>query len=496
MADQEFDGYEEEELNELRRNRLDKLEQLRERGIDPWGQRYERTHVADEIERRYACLEDSEVALAGRLMAFRVHGKACFADLQDSSGRVQLYASVDDLGEERYQLFTDLDIGDFIGLRGVVFKTRRGEATVRVHEFTFLSKALRPLPEKWHGLRDVDIRYRRRYVDLMVNPDVREAFITRSKIIAGMRRFLDEEGFLEVETPVLHTVAGGTTARPFRTHHNALDMDIYLRIATELYLKRLVVGGLEKVYEIGKVFRNEGLSTNHNPEFTLLEVYEAYADYRDMMELTENMVAEIAERVLGDTEIEYQGEIIDLKPPWRRVSMVEKLREEADIDLVALESALEARQAARRQGVPVDDDLDLKKTIERLVDYLVEPELIQPTFLLDHPVELSPLAKRKEKEPRLTYRFEPVIAGMEIGNAFSEINDPIEQRNRFEKQAERRAQGDEEAHRMDEDFVRSLEYGMPPTGGLGIGVDRLVMLLTDAPSIRDVILFPLMRPEE
>jgi len=485
-----------EDLNELMKARRDKLAGLYEKGIDPFGKRFERTAQASDILGGYDQLEGETVRVAGRIMGLRVHGKASFADLQDLTGQIQLFARVNDMGDELYANFANLDLGDIVGVEGEVFRTRRGEISIRIREWVLLAKSLRPLPEKWHGLQDVDLRYRQRYVDLIVNPEVRETFILRSRIITAMREFLDAEGFIEVETPVLSTVAGGGLARPFVTHHNVLDLDVYLRIATELYLKRLIVGGLEKVYEIGKDFRNEGVSTKHNPEFTMLELYWAYADYMDMMDLTERMVTQVAQEVLGTLQLEFQGHKIDLTPPWPRVSMIEALRERIGMDVRELRDDEAARELARQHGVELPDNATLGMVIDEFVSTLIEPELIQPTFLIDHPVDISPLAKRKEDDPLLTYRFEAFVGGFEIGNAFSELNDPIDQRKRFLQQAGERERGNEEAHVMDEDYIRALEYGMPPTGGLGVGVDRVVMLLTNSDSIRDVILFPLMRPRD
>ncbi|MEW6105001.1 MAG: lysine--tRNA ligase [Bacillota bacterium] len=476
------------------RVRRQKMEALRAKGIDPFGHRFERTHHARDIVEGFERLEGSTVRIAGRLMAMRSHGKATFADLLDLSGRIQLYAKLDQLGQDAYELFTSLDIGDIVGVEGKVFRTRRGEVTVEIGRFDLLSKSLRPLPEKWHGLADVDLRYRQRYLDLIVNPEVREVFLKRTAIVRAVRAFLDSRGYIEVETSAMHTIPGGATARPFITHHNALDIDLYLRIALELHLKRLIVGGLEKVYEIGRVFRNEGISTKHNPEFTMLELYEAYADYTDMMNLAEDLIHYVAIQVLGQAKVDYQGNTIDLRPPWPRKTMVEAVRERTGVDFGAIETDEDARAAARRLGVEIDSQATRGKALSEIYEELVEPTLISPVFVTDHPIDISPLAKRREDDPRYTYRFELIIGGREIANAFSELNDPIDQRERFEAQVALRAQGDDEAHRMDEDFLRALEHGMPPTGGMGIGIDRLVMLLTNQSSIRDVILFPTMRP--
>lgn len=484
-----------EEFPELMRLRLEKLEQLRENKVEPYGEKFIKTHLASEITGNFEAHQEKEVALAGRLIARRLHGKTTFADIQDISGRMQIFLRLNDLGEDAYVLFGKLDIGDIIGVEGKVFKTRMGEVTIAVKKFTPLAKSLRVLPEKWHGLKDVELRYRQRYLDLIMNPEVKETFLLRSKIIHTIRNFLDRRGFLEVETPMMHTIAGGAAARPFVTHHNALDLDLYLRIAPELYLKRLLVGGLEKVYEINRNFRNEGISTKHNPEFTMLELYQAYSDYYDMMNLTEELISTVAQEVLGVTQISYEEEIIDLSPPYRRVTMLEAVRRYTGLDFSTLENDQAAAEAGTRLGIQVERTDTWGSLLNRLFEEKVEVKLIQPTFVFDYPIEVSPLAKRKE-DPRLTYRFELFIYGREIANAFSELNDPVDQRIRFQEQAERRLRGDEEAHMMDEDFLAALEYGMPPAGGLGIGVDRLVMLLTNSPSIRDVILFPLMRPKD
>lgn len=485
-----------EELNDLMLQRREKLEQLIQKGIKPYGKKYEVTHHAVEIENNFEQLEGKEVSLAGRIMAIRTHGKACFADLMDMTGKIQLYVKFDEVGEENYNLFNDFDIGDIIGVTGEVFKTRRGQISVKVSSFRFLAKSLRPLPEKWHGLKDKELRYRQRYLDLVVNPEVKETFILRSKIIREIRNYLVKRGFLEVETPMMHPIPGGTSARPFITHHNTLDMDLYMRIAPELYLKRLIVGGFEKVFEINRNFRNEGMSYKHNPEFTMMELYQAQADYHDMMDLTEDMISTVARKVLGTTKITYQGEEIDLTPPWKRMTMVDAVKEYTGIDFNEIETAEEARNAATRIGIEVEAGVEKGKILNEIFEKRVEEKLIQPTFIMDYPIEISPLAMKIDGNPDFTYRFEPFIYGWEIGNAFTELNDPIDQKERFEEQVKQRAQGDEEAHMMDEDYVRALEYGMPPTGGLGIGIDRLVMLLTDSPSIRDVILFPTMRPEK
>lgn len=473
---------------------MDKLEALRQLRVDPYGARFPRTHALAEIVERFAELEGQVVTVAGRLMAIRGHGKAAFADLSDQSGRLQIYVKQDAVGERAYRIWELLDLGDLIGVRGPAFRTRRGEISVDVRELTVLAKSLRPMPEKWHGLKDVDLRYRHRYLDLIVNPEVRQTFILRSRIVRAIRNYLDALGFYEVETPAMTTVAGGAAARPFVTHHNALDLRLYLRIATELHLKRLIVGGFEKVYEIGRVFRNEGISTRHNPEFTLLELYQAYADYEDMMELTENLISSVAEEVLGTRVIVYQGREIDLTPPWPRVKMLDAIAEHTGVDLGAIEGDADARAAAARLGLELPSNATKGQVIDEISSAFVEPKLHGPLFLVDYPIEISPLAKRIPDRPGLTYRFEAFIAGREAANAFSELNDPIDQRQRFEAQLAERAKGNEEAHAMDEDFLAALEHGMPPTGGLGIGIDRLCMLLAGVDSIRDVILFPLMRP--
>ncbi len=484
------------DLNELLLVRRKKLDELRGRGIDPFGGKFERTHRAREIIDHFAELENSRVVIAGRIMAKRNMGKATFAHIQDVSGKIQVYIRVNEVGEEQYELFTHFDIGDIVGVAGKVFKTQKGEISVWADEVRLLSKSLRPLPEKWHGLKDVELRYRQRYVDLIVNPEVKDVFIIRSRIIRAIRNFLDRLGFLEVETPMMHPIPGGAAARPFITHHNTLDMDLYLRIAPELYLKRLLVGGLEQVYEINRNFRNEGISTKHNPEFTMLELYRAYADYDDMMKLTENLVSSVAQEVLGTTKIEYQGQPIDLTPPWTRIPMLEAIKQYTGVDFTQIKDDEQAKAAAKGLDMGVEEGSSRGSIINEVFEEFVEPKLIQPTFITDYPIEISPLAKRKAEDPAYTYRFELFIFAREMANAFSELNDPIDQEERFRKQVEQRAAGDDEAHMMDEDYINALEYGMPPAGGLGIGVDRLVMLLTDSASIRDVLLFPQMKPRE
>jgi len=436
------------------------------------------------------------VSLAGRLMTLRDHGKTTFADLKDRTGQIQIYLREDRLGNEAYSLMKWTDIGDFLGVTGRLFRTRTGELTVAADEFRLLTKSLRPLPEKWHGLVDVETRYRQRYLDLVANPEAAAVFHRRSQLMREVRQFFDQRGFLEVETPMMQTVAGGAAARPFVTHHNALDMDLYLRIAPELYLKRLLVGGLERVYEINRNFRNEGIDTRHNPEFTMLEFYQAYADYHDLMTLTEELLPHLCRVLLGGEELTYQGVRISLSPPWPRLTVVEALRKVGGIREEDLEGAEELRAVAARRGVPVQAGWGWGKLVDALMAHLVEPHLVQPTFLLDFPLELSPLARSQPDNPRLAQRFELFVAGLELANAYTELNDPQEQRQRFEEQLRAREGGDEEAHRMDEDFVRALEYGMPPAAGEGIGIDRLAMLFTDSPSIRDIILFPVLRPKE
>ena len=484
------------DINEVVKVRLQKLDDIRAMGINPYGGKYEYTNHAQDIKDDFAQFESKDVKIAGRIMAIRGHGKAAFFDIQDDSGKIQVYIKKDNVSEEVFKLYKLLDIGDIVGVEGTVFKSKRGEISISLLDLTLLSKALKPLPEKWHGLKDTDIRYRQRYIDLISNPEVKQTFLTRSKIISAMRRFLDERGFIEVETPVLSPLAGGAAARPFITHHNALDMELYLRIATELYLKRLIVGGFEKVYEIGKDFRNEGISVRHNPEFTMIELYQAYADYKDMMEITENMVAYIAKEVLGTTKVMYQGEEIDLTPPWRRLSMIDAVKEYTNVDFNVITSDEEARKIAKELHIEEVGAEDSKgKVLNLIFEEKVESHLVQPTFIYDYPIEISPLAKKKEDNPLFTDRFEVFVTSRELGNAFSELNDPIDQKERFLDQLKEREAGDDEAHVYDEDYINALEHGMPPTGGLGIGVDRLVMLLTDSYSIRDVIFFPTMRPK-
>lgn len=485
----------EEQAQDVLSVRRAKLEELKRAGIEPFGGKFSVQHHAADIVNNFSGFEGKEVAIAGRLMAKRGHGKASFGDLLDFSGKIQIYARVDDLGREAYELFKKLDIGDIIGVRGTVFRTSKQEVTVAVKSYQLLAKSLRPLPEKWHGLRDIDLRYRQRYLDLIVNPGVKEIFLARANAIKEIRRFLDGRGFIEVETPMMQPIAGGAAARPFVTHHNALDMDLYLRIAPELYLKRLLVGGFEKVFEINRNFRNEGISTKHNPEFTMLELYQAYADYEDMMQLTEELIATVVEKTLGTLQVSYGDSVIDFTRPWTRMSMVEAVQRYTGEDFGHFDRQ-EAYRQARKLGVEVAPDAPWGTILNEVFETFVEEHLIRPTFITGHPVEISPLAKRNRDNPLITDRFELFINSWEIANAFSELNDPIDQRERFERQLEKRQRGDEEAHAMDEDFLNALEYGMPPAGGLGIGIDRLVMILTDSPSIRDVILFPTMRPKE
>ena len=484
-----------EELHELKRIRREKLAELQAAGNDPFQQvRFERDHNTSDIHEHFDELEGKTVRLAGRMMSKRIMGKASFSDMTDRYGRLQLYIKRDNVGEDVYKGYKKFDIGDIIGIEGEVFRTQKGEISVAVTELTLLSKNLNPLPEKWHGLKDTDMRYRQRYVDLIVNPGVRDTFEKRSAIVREIRNFMDSRGFMEVETPCLNTIPGGAAARPFITHHNALDIDMYLRIATELHLKRLIVGGLERVYEIGRIFRNEGMDTRHNPEFTTIELYQAYTDYQGMMDITEDMVIHVCEKVLGSTKVMYQGVEIDFSKGWKRMTMAEAVKEYAGIDFMAL-SPEEALEAVKAKGLEIEPGKESwGDLMAQCYDEYVEANLMQPTFITDYPVEISPLAKRKPSDPRLTERFECFIYGRELCNAFSELNDPIDQKGRFERQVALRAAGDEEAGMMDEDFINALEYGMPPTGGMGMGIDRLVMFLTDAASIRDVLLFPTMKP--
>ncbi|MDD3114756.1 MAG: lysine--tRNA ligase [Anaerovibrio sp.] len=488
----------EQDMNELMKVRRDKLAAFEAKGVAPFGHRFEVSHHAQEVLEQFSTLEgeaesEAEITVAGRLMAIRGHGKASFSVLMDRSGRLQIYFKLDVLGEEKYSQFKLLDIGDIIGVRGHVFRTRRGELTLRVDDFDMLSKSLRPLPEKFHGLTDTEIRYRQRYVDLIMNPEVMDTFVARTNIVKSIRNYLDERDFLEVETPVLGTIAGGAAARPFITHHNTLDIDMYLRIATELNLKRLVVGGMERVYEMGRIFRNEGMDVRHNPEFTSIEIYQAYADYRDLMDITEGIVLNAAQTVLGTTVINYQGTEIDLSKV-KRISMNDAVKEATGKDFLSCQSVEEARAMAQEIGVPYEERFGIGGILNAAFEEKVEESLIQPTFITGHPTEISPLAKRNPENPLITDRFEFFIYGRELANGFTELNDPIDQEGRFLEQMKQREAGDDEAHEMDRDFITALEYGLPPTGGLGIGVDRLVMFLTDSASIRDVLLFPTMKP--
>ncbi|SHJ88570.1 lysyl-tRNA synthetase, class II [Dethiosulfatibacter aminovorans DSM 17477] len=487
-----------ENLNELRMIKREKLENFVKEGKDPFKiEKYEVTHKSKFIKDNYEEMEGKAVSCAGRIMSKRGQGKVGFYDLQDSEGRIQVFAKKDLLGEDEYNTLKTHDIGDIIGVKGEIFKTKMGEVSIRATEVVLLSKSLQILPEKYHGLKDPDLRYRQRYVDLIVNPEVKDTFIKRSIIIKALREYLDSRGFLEVDTPTLNTIAGGASAKPFITHHNTLDIDMYLRIANELYLKRLIVGGFDGVYEIGKMFRNEGMSIKHNPEYTAMEVYKAYVDYEYMMELTENVVAYMCEKANGTTKINYQGTELDLTPPWRRASMHDLVKEKTGIDFYALNSDEEAKMVAKEKlHLEVEKHWTTGHVVNLAFEEFCEEDLVEPTFVMHHPVEVSPLAKRNPDDPRITNRFEAFINTWEIANAFSELNDPIDQKGRFEAQLKEREAGDDEAQMMDLDFVNALEVGLPPTGGLGIGVDRVIMLLTDSASIRDVILFPTMKPVE
>ena len=487
---------EELDINHLMQIRRDKLAELQAEGKNPFEiTKFNRTNTAGEIKANYEEFEQKDVTVAGRIIAKRIMGKASFCTIQDSDEKIQSYVSINDLGEESYKAFKTYDIGDIIGITGFVFKTRTEEISVHAKEVTLLSKSLRPLPEKFHGLKDMDLRYRQRYVDLIMNPEVKETFILRSKIIREIRKFMDEQGYMEVETPMLTTVATGDAARPFITHHNTLDLQMYLRIAPELNLKRLIVGGFDKVFEIGKNFRNEGMDIKHNPEFTNMEFYSAYEDYNDMMNIAERLISTVAENTLGTTKITYQGQEIDLAPGWKKITMIDAIKQATGVDFNTINTDEEAQALAKEKGVEYEE---IKNTrghiINEFFETFVEETLIQPTFIMDYPVEVSPLTKRKKEDPRLVERFELFIGGREYGNAYSELNDPIDQYERFLKQVEAKEKGDEEAGGMDEDFVNALEIGLPPTGGMGIGLDRLIMLLTDSASIRDVLFFPTMKP--
>ena len=488
---------EEIDINHLMQIRRDKLKELQDQGKDPFEiTKINRTNTAGEIKSNYEKFEQKDVTVCGRIIAKRIMGKASFCTIQDSDEKIQSYVSINDLGEESYKLFKTYDIGDFIGITGFVFKTRTEEISVHAKEVTLLSKSLRPLPEKFHGLKDPDLRYRQRYTDLIVNPEVKESFILRSKIISNIRKILEEKGYLEVETPILNTISGGATAKPFITHHNSLNIDMYLRIALELNLKRLIVGGFDKVYEIGRVFRNEGMDIRHNPEFTMLELYAAYEDFHDMMDITEELFGRTAKEVLGTTKINYQGQEIELASGWKRITMIDSIKEVTGIDFNEIQTDEEAVSLAKEKGIEIPDKTKETRgdVISLFFDEYVEKTLIQPTFIYEYPVEISPLAKKCKNDKRMTERFEVFIGGREYGNAFSELNDPIDQYERFKKQVEAREAGDEEAGMMDEDYINALEIGLPPTGGLGIGIDRMVMLLTNSASIRDALLFPTMKP--
>lgn len=486
----------ENEINEQMQVRIDKMHKIEEHGWKPFGYRFLYTHRAADIAAQFDELseKETEVKMAGRIMAIRGHGKTCFMDMQDKTGRIQVYVRKDVIGEENYALIKLMDIGDTVGITGTAFRTHMGELSIKANSVEMLSKSLRPLPEKWHGLKDVETRYRQRYVDLIVNPEVRDTFVKRSQIIRSVREVLDSHDFLEVETPILNTIAGGAAARPFISYHNALDMQVYMRIAPELYLKRLIVGGMDRVYEMGRVFRNEGIDNRHNPEFTSVEIYQAFADYRDMMDLTEEVVVKTAEKVLSTTTINYEGTTIELASPWKRMSMIEAVKEYSGKDFTNVTDLEEARAIAKELNVAVEPSFGIGKIINACFEEYVEDKLIQPTFITGHPKEISPLAKSNPENPEITDRFEAYIYGRELCNGFTELNDPIDQKERFLKQVEERANGDEEANMMDEDFVNALEYGLPPTGGLGIGIDRLVMFLTNSSTIRDVLFFPTMKP--
>lgn len=484
----------EKDLNEMLLLKRNKLKELRERGEDPFLiESYPVDSYSKDIKDNFSDFEEKDVVVAGRIMSKRRHGKIAFLDLQDSRGTIQIFLRKDVMNEG-YDVIKDIDIGDIVGVKGKVFKTEAGEITVRATEASLLSKSLQILPEKFHGLKDIELRYRMRYVDLIVNPEVKDVFIKRSKIIKAIKEYLDERGFLEVETPILGSVAGGANAKPFLTHHNTLDMDMQMRIANELYLKRLIVGGFDKVYELGKMFRNEGISPRHNPEFTNIELYQAYVDYEEMMRITEGIFEYVAKKVLGTTKINYQGKEIELKAPWRRITMIDAINEYAGVDFNEINTDEEAREIAKAKGLEVDPKWTRGHVISEMFEEFCESHLVQPTFVTKHPVEVSPLAKRDPEDPRLTQRFEAFMNTWELANAFSELNDPIDQRERFEEQLREKEMGDDEAHPMDTDFLNAIEVGLPPTGGLGIGVDRMIMILLDQPTIRDIIFFPTMKP--
>ncbi|MDU2197720.1 MAG: lysine--tRNA ligase [Peptostreptococcaceae bacterium] len=486
-----------EDLSEVLQVRRDKLAKLQEMGRDPFHQsRYDRTSNSMAIKDNFDEMEGKIVKIAGRIMSKRIQGKAGFIDLQDQEGRIQCYVRLDRIGEEEYSIFSTYDIGDIIGLEGEVFKTKKEEISVKANNVVLLTKSLQILPEKYHGLKDQDLRYRQRYVDLIVNPEVKNAFLIRTKALKALRSFLDERGFLEVETPILNTIAGGANARPFITHHNTLDIPMYLRIANELYLKRLIVGGFDKVYEMGRMFRNEGMSVKHNPEYTAMELYQAYADYTDMMDITENLISHMAEVATGSMVVNYQGTEIDFTPPWKRMTMEECVKQYAGVDFSTINTDEEALAIAKEKGIEITPGMRRGEVINAFFEEFGEDKLIQPTFITHHPVEISPLAKRSVDDPRRTDRFEAFANGWELGNAFSELNDPIDQKGRFMDQLRKKELGDDEACDMDEDFINALEVGLPPTGGLGIGIDRTIMLLTNSTTIRDVLLFPTMKPIE
>ncbi|MBP9015017.1 MAG: lysine--tRNA ligase [Candidatus Atribacteria bacterium] len=475
--------------------KLEKIQALRNLGIDPYDGNFRKTHDIEEIRNQFEDLvdKDVEVKIAGRIMALRKHGKAVFADLQDRTGKIQVYFRKDNIGENNFTILREIEVGDVIGVEGKVFRTHVGELTILVENFTLLSKCLHPLPEKWHGLKEVEVRYRKRYLDLMMNPNVRKVFYLRFQLVKELRDFLAQRGFWEVETPMMQAIPGGALARPFKTFHNALGIELYLRIAPELFLKRLIVGGLEKVYEINRSFRNEGISTRHNPEFTMLELYQAYADYQVMMELAEEMLSQVVKKIVGSYQIEYQSMILDFTPPWKRISLPQAIQELVGVDIV--EDSLETiRAKTKERGMSYEDSWDRGKFVNEFLEQFVQPLLVNPTFVFDYPVEISPLARAKKDNPQLAERFELFIGKEEVGNAYSELNDPFEQKKRFVDQLKKREEGDLEAHLIDEDYIEALEYGMPPTGGLGIGIDRLMMLITNSSSIREVILFPLLRP--
>lgn len=482
--------------NELVQIRIEKLKKLQAEGKDPFvNERFDYTHHTVDVLEEFDELEGQDVAVSGRVMLLREHGKASFATIQDSEGRLQIYVRQDIIGDEAYSDFITYDIGDIVGIHGKVFKTQRGEISVKAERIVLLTKSLQPLPDKHAGLKDQDIRFRQRYVDLIVNPEVKQAFLTRNKAIKAMREYLDQQGFIEMDTPILSTIAGGANARPFITHHNTLDIDMYLRIANELYLKRLIVGGFEKVYEMGRMFRNEGMSIKHNPEYTAMELYWAYVDYKDIMELTENIVATMAEAATGSTRVVYQGKEIDFKPPWKRITMIDAVKQYSGVDFNNIQTDEEAVAIAKEKGIELTPaTMTRGHIISLMFEEFCEEHLLEPTFVTHHPVEISPLSKRNPEDPRLTNRFEAFANTWEIANAFSELNDPIDQRERFEAQMKQKELGDDEAHQMDEDFLNAIEVGLPPTGGLGIGIDRVIMLLTDSASIRDVIPFPIMKP--